>query len=157
MKPYGVAAIIAPFNFPLHLLTRSLAPALAAGNTCVMKAASATPSTTAVLAEIFEEAGFPAGVANVLHGAGSEIGSAIVSHKEVDVIGFTGSETVGRELMRLAASSPVIKKCVLELGGKGPAIVEPDADLDIATTRTDRRLYLQSGRGLLRHDQGDPP
>ena len=133
-EPYGVAAIIAPFNFPLHLLTRSLAPALAAGNTCVMKAASATPSTTAIMAEIFEEAGFPAGAVNVLHGSGSEIGSAIVSHQEVDVIGFTGSETVGRELMRLAASSPIIKKCVLELGGKGPAIVEPDADLEIATT-----------------------
>lgn len=133
-EPYGVAAIIAPYNFPLHLLTRSLAPALAAGNTCVMKAASATPSTTAVLAEIFEEAGFPAGSVNILHGSGSEIGSAMASHREVDVIGFTGSETVGRELMRLAASSPIIKKCVLELGGKGPAIVEPDADLDIATT-----------------------
>jgi len=133
-EPYGVAVIIAPYNFPLHLLTRSLAPALAAGNTCVMKAASATPSTTAILAEIFEEAGFPAGVVNVLHGSGSEIGSAMVSHKEVDIIGFTGSETVGRELMRLAASSPVIKKCVLELGGKGPAIIEHDADLEIATT-----------------------
>ncbi len=133
-EPYGVAAIIAPFNFPLHLLTRSLAPALAAGNACIMKAASATPSTTAILAEIFEEAGFPAGSVNVLHGSGSKIGSAIVSHKEVDVIGFTGSETVGRELMRLAASSPVIKKCVLELGGKDPAIVEPDANLEIATT-----------------------
>jgi len=69
-----------------------------------------------------------------LHGSGSEIGSTMVSHKEVDIIGFTGSETVGRELMRLAASSPVIKKCVLELGGKGPAIIEPDADLEIATT-----------------------
>ncbi|HWQ77580.1 MAG TPA: aldehyde dehydrogenase family protein [Anaerovoracaceae bacterium] len=133
-EPYGVAAIIAPYNFPLHLLTRSLAPALAAGNTCVMKAASVTPSTTAIMAEIFEEAGFPAGTVNVLHGPGSTVGSAIVSHKEVDVIGFTGSEAVGRELMRLAASSPVIKKCVLELGGKGPAIVEPDADLEIATT-----------------------
>ena len=133
-EPYGVAVIIAPYNFPLHLLTRSLAPALAAGNTCVMKAASATPSTTAILAEIFEEAGFPAGVVNVLHGSGSEVGSAMVSHKEVDIVGFTGSETVGRELMRLAASSAVIKKCVLELGGKGPAIIEPDADLGIATT-----------------------
>lgn len=133
-EPYGVAAIIAPFNFPLHLLTRSLAPALAAGNACIMKAASVTPSTTAIMAEIFEEAGFPAGVVNILHGSGSKIGSAIVSHKEVDVIGFTGSEEVGRELMRLAASSEVIKKCVLELGGKGPAIVEPDADLEIATT-----------------------
>lgn len=133
-EPYGVAAIIAPYNFPLHLLTRSLAPALAAGNTCVMKAASVTPSTTAIMAEIFEEAGFPAGTVNVLHGLGSTVGSAMVSHKEVDVIGFTGSEAVGRELLRLSASSPVIKKCILELGGKGPAIVEPDADLEIATT-----------------------
>ena len=133
-EPYGVAAIIAPFNFPLHLLTRSLAPALAAGNTCVIKASSITPSTAAVMAEVFEEAGFPAGVVNVVHGQGSLVGNALVSNREVDIVGFTGSEAVGRQLMRLSADSPVMKKLVLELGGKGGVIVEPDADLDIATT-----------------------
>lgn len=133
-EPYGVAAIIAPYNFPLHLLTRSLAPALAAGNTCVMKASSLTPGTTAIMAEIFEEAGFPNGSVNILHGSGAEVGNAMAIHREVDIIGFTGSESVGRNILKLAASSPIIKKVVLELGGKGPAIVEPDADLEIATT-----------------------
>lgn len=132
-EPYGVAAIIAPYNFPLHLLTRSLAPALAAGNTCVMKASSYTPTTTAIMAEIFHEAGFPAGSVNVIHGLGSTVGKALASHRDVDVIGFTGSEQVGRELMKISSQSPVIKKCVLELGGKGAAIVMPDADLEIAT------------------------
>lgn len=131
-EPFGVAAIIAPYNFPLHLMSRSLAPALAAGNTCVIKASSITPSTTAILGEIFEEVGLPAGVVNIVHGQGSLVGNAMVSHEEVDVIGFTGSEMVGRELMRLSADAPVIKKCILELGGKGPVIVEPDADLEIA-------------------------
>lgn len=133
-EPYGVAAIIAPYNFPLHLLTRSLAPALAAGNTCVIKASSITPSTAAIMGEIFEEAGFPAGVVNVVHGLGSKVGNALAGHHDVDIIGFTGSEYVGRELMKISAESEVIKKCVLELGGKGPAIVEPDANIDIATT-----------------------
>ena len=133
-EPYGVAVIIAPFNFPIHLLTRSLAPALAAGNTCVIKASSITPTTAAIMGEVFEEAGFPKGVVNVVHGQGSLVGNALVSNEEVDVVGFTGSEAVGRQLMHLSADSKVMKKLVLELGGKGGVIVEPDADIDIATT-----------------------
>lgn len=131
-EPYGVAAVIAPYNYPLHLLTRSLAPALAAGNTCVIKAASYTPSTTAILGQIFEAAGVPAGVLNVLQGPGATVGHGMVAHPEVDVVGFTGSEEVGRELMRISADAEIIKKLILELGGKGGVIVEPDADLDIA-------------------------
>jgi acyl-CoA reductase-like NAD-dependent aldehyde dehydrogenase len=133
-EPFGVAAIIAPYNFPLHLLTRSLAPALAAGNTCVIKASSITPTSAAIMGEIFEEAGFPAGVVNVIHGLGCKVGNALAGHREVDIIGFTGSEAVGRQLLKISAESEIIKKCVLELGGKGPAIVEPDANIDIATT-----------------------
>jgi acyl-CoA reductase-like NAD-dependent aldehyde dehydrogenase len=131
-EPYGVAAVIAPFNFPLHLMTRSLAPALAAGNTCILKASSFTPSTTAILGEICDEVELPAGVINIVHGLGSQVGNALVGNKEVDIVGFTGSEATGRELLRISANSPVIKKCLLELGGKGPVIVEPDADLDLA-------------------------
>lgn len=131
-EPFGVAAIIAPYNFPLHLMTRSLAPALAAGNTCVIKASSMTPSTTAMLGEVFEEAGLPAGVVNIIHGQGGTTGNALASNEEVDIIGFTGSESVGRELLKLSADAPVLKKCILELGGKGPVIVEPDADLSLA-------------------------
>jgi len=133
-EPYGVAAIIAPYNFPAHLMTRSLAPALAAGNTCVIKASSLTPTTAAILGEIFEEAGLPKGVVNVIHGQGSTVGNALVAHPDVEIVGFTGSEAVGRELLRISANAPIIKKCVLELGGKGPVIVEPDANLELATT-----------------------
>lgn len=133
-EPYGVAAIIAPYNFPIHLLTRSLAPALAAGNTCVIKGSSITPSTAAMVAEACEEAGFPKGVINLVQGGGSSVGDWLVRDPEVDVVGFTGSEEVGRQLMHISAESKVIKKLILELGGKGGVIVAPDADLDIATT-----------------------
>lgn len=131
-EPYGVVAVISPFNYPLHLLTRSLAPALAAGNTCVCKASSMTPITTAMLGEVFLEAGMPEGVVNIISGAGSVCGEALARDKDVDVIAFTGSEAVGRRLMELSAQSPVIKKTILELGGKGPVIVEPDCNMDSA-------------------------
>lgn len=131
-EPYGVVAVISPFNYPLHLLTRSLAPALAAGNTCVCKASSMTPVTTAMLGEVMLEAGMPAGVVNIISGAGSVCGEALASDENVDVIAFTGSETVGRRLIELSAQSPVIKKTILELGGKGPVIVEPDCNMDSA-------------------------
>lgn len=131
-EPYGVVAVISPFNYPLHLLTRSLCPALAAGNTCVCKASSMTPVTTAMLGEVMLEAGMPAGVVNILSGSGSTCGEVLAGDENVDVIAFTGSETVGRRLMELSARSPVIKKTVLELGGKGPVIVEPDCNMDSA-------------------------
>lgn len=131
-EPYGVVAVISPFNYPLHLLTRSLAPALAAGNTCVCKASSMTPITTAMLGEVMLEAGMPEGVVNIISGAGSVCGEALASDEDVDVIAFTGSESVGRRLMELSAQAPVIKKTILELGGKGPVIVEPDCNIDSA-------------------------
>ena len=132
-EPYGVAAIISPFNFPLHLMTRSLAPALMAGNTCVCKASSITPTTLALLAEAFNQAGVPSGVFNVVHGRGSICGDAITKSKEVDIIGFTGSEEVGREILKTSADSSLMKKVILELGGKGPMIVFPDVDIEVAT------------------------
>ena len=89
-EPYGVVAVISPFNYPLHLLTRSLAPALAAGNTCVCKASSMTPITTAMLGEVFLEAGMPEGVVNIISGAGSVCGEALARDEDVDVIAFTG-------------------------------------------------------------------
>lgn len=132
-EPYGVVAVISPYNFPLHLMTRSLCPALAAGNTSVCKASATTPSTAALLAEVIEEAGFPVGVVNVIHGLGSVCGEALASNREVDIIAFTGSVEVGRKLMHYSADSPVMKKTLLELGGKGPSIVEPDCDMELAT------------------------
>ncbi len=131
-EPYGVVAVISPFNYPLHLLTRSLAPALAAGNTTVCKASSMTPLTTAVLGEIMLEAGMPKGVVNIVSGSGRTVGEELAGNREVDVIAFTGSEAVGRRLLEISARSPIIKKPLLELGGKGPVIVEPDCDMDSA-------------------------
>lgn len=132
-EPYGVVAVISPYNYPLHLMTRSLCPALAAGNTCVCKASSFTPSSAAILSEIMDEAGIPKGVVNFISGSGSVCGEALASNKEVNIIAFTGSEEVGRQLLHYSAESPIIKKTVLELGGKGPAIALPDCDLDLAT------------------------
>lgn len=129
-EPYGVVAVISPFNYPLHLLTRSMCPALAAGNTVVCKASIMTPITTSILGEIFIEAGFPPGVVNIVSGPGDIVGEALASNKDVDVIAFTGSESVGRRLLELSARSPLIKKPLLELGGKGAAIVESDCDVE---------------------------
>ncbi len=144
-EPYGVVAVISPYNFPLHLLTRSLCPALAAGNTAVLKASSMTPATTALLGEILVDAGFPPGVINVVSGAGATVGESLASDRDVDVIAFTGSEAVGRRLMELSARSPIIKKTVLELGGKGPYIVEPDCDLDEAAAAAVTGLAFNQG------------
>lgn len=145
-EPYGVVSIIAPYNFPLHLLTRSLAPALAAGNTVVCKASSTTPLTTAVLGEIILEAGFPAGVVNILSGKGSTVGAEMASHREVDVVALTGSEQVGRQLLELSARSEIIKKNVLELGGKGPVIVEPDCRYEDTVVGVADGLLLNGGQ-----------
>ncbi len=133
-EPYGVVAVISPYNYPLHLMTRSLCPALAAGNTCVCKASSYTPSSAAILSEIIEQAGIPKGVVNFISGSGSVCGEALASNKDVNIIAFTGSEEVGRKLLHYSAESPIIKKTVLELGGKGPAIAEPDCDLELSTS-----------------------
>ena len=129
-EPYGVVAVIPPWNFPLHLLTRGVCPALAAGNTVVLKASSLTPLTAVIMAEIFEEAGMPAGVVNIISGTGSVAGAALAAHPDVQVVAFTGSVEVGREILKLSAESPIIKKVTLELGGKSPIIVEPDCDFE---------------------------
>lgn len=129
-EPYGVVAVIAPWNFPIHLMTRDLCPALAAGNTIVAKASSKTPTTTSLLGEILLEAGFPAGVVNIVSGPGGSTGNAIMESRNVDVVAFTGSETVGRELLRKSADAPVIKKLVLELGGKGAICIDKDCDMN---------------------------
>lgn len=130
-KPVGVVGIISPWNWPLHLTNRSLAPALAVGNAAVVKPASDTPVTGGLLlAKIFEEAGLPPGVLNVVIGPGSEIGDAFVTHAAPRVISFTGSTPVGQHIAELAASAPLLKRVDLELGGNGPFVVLDDADLD---------------------------
>jgi acyl-CoA reductase-like NAD-dependent aldehyde dehydrogenase len=129
-EPVGVVAAIVPWNFPLLLATWKVAPALACGNTVVLKPASQTPLTALALGEIAVEAGFPPGVLNVVTGPGGSVGQAIVEHPGIDKIAFTGDTSTGRQIMR--SSADTLKKITLELGGKSPNIVFPDADLEAA-------------------------
>ena len=129
-EPLGVTAHIAPWNYPLLLACRGLAPALAAGNTVVLKPASLTPLTALRLAELAAAAGFPAGVLNVVTGPGREVGEALARHPDVDSVTLTGSTETGKQLLKVVADR--ITPAALELGGKNPQIVLPDARLDRA-------------------------
>jgi aldehyde dehydrogenase (NAD+) len=128
LEPIGVTAHILPWNFPLSMAVRSLAPALAAGCTAVVKPAEQTPLSALRLGELAKEAGIPDGVVNIVTGFGKEAGAALVSHPLVRSVTFTGSVETGRQIMRAAAEAP--KPVVLELGGKNPLLVFADADLD---------------------------
>ena len=130
LEPLGVTAHITPWNFPLGMAARSVAPALAAGCTVVLKPAEQTPLTTLALAALFAENGFPPGVVNVVTGYGEEAGAALAGHPEIDGLTFTGSVETGRSVG--AAAGRALKPVVLELGGKNPMIVFEDADLDRA-------------------------
>jgi phenylacetaldehyde dehydrogenase len=129
-EPIGVVAQILPWNFPLAILAMKLAPALAAGCTVIVKPAEDTPLTALAFAELAQAAGLPAGVLSVLNGRGEVVGAALAAHDAVDKISFTGSTEVGRRVLKAAAGN--LKKVSLELGGKAPLIVIPDADLDKA-------------------------
>jgi acyl-CoA reductase-like NAD-dependent aldehyde dehydrogenase len=129
-EPLGVIAAIVPWNFPISLAAWKIAPALACGNTVVLKPAELTPFTAIRMAELAIEAGLPAGAFNCIPGAGAVAGTALVRHADVDKIAFTGSTEVGKQIMREAAGT--VKKVSLELGGKSPNIVYADADLDAA-------------------------
>ncbi|UED83932.1 gamma-aminobutyraldehyde dehydrogenase [Streptomyces profundus] len=130
-EPIGVVAAIAPWNYPLQMAVWKVLPAIAAGNTVVLKPAETTPTTALRLAETLTEAGLPPGVVNVLTGTGPTAGAALVAHPEVDVVSFTGSTAVGRLVMAAAATSGP-KRTHLELGGKAPFLVHDDADLTAA-------------------------
>lgn len=143
-EPVGVCGLITPWNFPMILAGWKLAPALAMGNTVVIKPASNTPLTTLLLAEIFQESGVPDGVVNVVTGPGSSIGEALVTHPGIDKISFTGSTEVGRRIMQLA--SHTVKRVTLELGGKSPAIVLRDADLDLVSEGALFATFLHCGQ-----------
>lgn len=129
-EPYGVCGQINAWNFPLNMASRSLAAALAAGNTAVLKTPELAPYTTALLGEILMQAGVPAGVVNLLHGFGAEAGAALSRHPDLDLLTFTGSVRTGRTVA--AAAAGAVTPCVLELGGKSPVLVFPDADIDQA-------------------------
>ncbi|GAA3325831.1 aldehyde dehydrogenase family protein [Paeniglutamicibacter sulfureus] len=146
-RPLGVVGVISPWNFPLHLSQRSVAPALALGNAVVIKPASDTPVTGALLlARIFEEAGLPAGVLNVVVGAGSEIGDHFVAHRVPALISFTGSTPVGQNVGRIATGGQHLKHVALELGGNSPLVVLADADLDLAVKSAVLGSYLHQGQ-----------
>ena len=129
-EPVGVVAAIVPWNFPLLLASWKVAPALACGNTVILKPASQTPLTALALGEIAVEVGLPPGVLNVITGPGSTVGQAIVEHPGIDKVAFTGDTSTGRSIMRSAAGT--LKRITLELGGKSPNIVLADADIDAA-------------------------
>ncbi len=143
-EPIGVVGQIIPWNFPLLMAAWKLAPALAAGCTVVLKVAEQTPMSALRLAELFDQAGFPPGVVNILTGFGEGAGAPLAAHPLVDKIAFTGSTEVGKLIVKASAGN--LKKVSLELGGKSPAIVFPDADLDRAIAGTASAIFFNQGQ-----------
>ena len=143
-EPVGVTLHIAPWNYPLTLACRGVAPALAAGNTVLLKPAQVTPLSAFKLAEVAEKVGLPPGVLNVVTGPGSTVGQALASHPDVDAITFTGSLDTGRQVMTMAAAN--VTPVTLELGGKNPNIVFPDAEIDKATRGVLFGIYQNAGQ-----------
>jgi aldehyde dehydrogenase (NAD+) len=144
-EPIGVCAQVIPWNFPLLMFAWKIAPALATGNTIVLKTAEQTPLSALVFCQFVKEAGFPPGVLNVISGFGKVAGAALSAHMDVDKIAFTGSTLVGRTIMKAAASSN-LKKVTLELGGKSPNIVFNDADIDQAIAWVNFGIYYNHGQ-----------
>jgi len=142
-EPLGVCAAIVPWNFPLLSAVWKVAPALAAGNTMILKPASQTPLTALALGALALEVGIPAGVLNVITGSGAVVGQAIVEHAGIDKVAFTGDTSTGKGVMRSAAET--VKHLTLELGGKSPNIVFPDADLDAAVRGATIGIFYGKG------------
>ncbi|MDR0715923.1 MAG: aldehyde dehydrogenase, partial [Azoarcus sp.] len=142
--PLGVVACVTPWNYPLMMAAWKVAPALAAGNSVILKPAEQSPLSALLLARIFAEAGVPDGVFNVVNGFGEDAGKALALHMDVDKIGFTGSTEVGK-LMLVYAGQSNMKKVTTECGGKSPQIVFPDADLDTAVTYSVNNIYTNQG------------
>ena len=143
-KPVGVVGCISPWNLPIYLLTWKIAPALAAGNTVVAKPSEVTPMTAHILGEICQEAGFPKGVLNIIHGLGHKVGDAITRHPDTPIISFTGGTATGAKIAEVAA--PMFKKLSLELGGKNPNIVFADADFDLALEMAVKASFSNQGQ-----------
>jgi acyl-CoA reductase-like NAD-dependent aldehyde dehydrogenase len=146
-KPMGVCAAIVPYNFPLTLMGTKVGPALAAGNTIVVKPADTTPLATLRVVELMQESGLPPGVVNVVTGSGKEVGEALAIHPDVRRVAFTGSTQVGRRLMEIAA--PKFKRISAELGGSDPVIVFPDANVDAAVRGINIGRFFNAGQACL--------
>ncbi len=144
LEPMGVVGLITPWNFPLLIVSWKLAPALAAGNTCVLKPAELTPLTAILLEQIVLEAGLPEGVFNVVVGTGLEAGRALVEHPDVAKIAFTGSTGVGKDIAARAALQ--VKRVTLELGGKSASIIMADADIAAAAAAVPSSVFENSGQ-----------
>jgi betaine-aldehyde dehydrogenase len=142
-EPMGVAAQIIPWNYPLLMAAWKLAPALAAGCTCILKPAEQTPLTALEIAGYFEEVGFPPGVVNIVNGLGETAGAALVAHPGVDKVAFTGSAAVGKIIVKSAADT--LKRVTLELGGKSPNIFFPDADWEAAVDGALFGVFINQG------------
>ena len=143
-EPVGVVAAITPWNYPLHQIALKVAPALAAGCTVVLKPSEVAPFNAFILAEAIEAAGLPQGVFNLVSGFGADAGEALVKHRDVDMISFTGSTRAGRRISELAAQT--VKRVALELGGKSASVILEDADLATAVKSTVNGCYLNSGQ-----------
>ena len=146
-RPVGVVGIISPWNLPLLLMTWKLAPALAAGNTVIIKPASLTPTTATIMGQICKEAGVPDGVVNIVNGSGSVVGTGLTEHKDVDAITFTGETSTGQTIM--AAGAKTLKKLSYELGGKNPNVIFADADLDEVIDTTLKSSFINQGEVCL--------
>jgi aminomuconate-semialdehyde/2-hydroxymuconate-6-semialdehyde dehydrogenase len=142
-QPLGVAGLISPWNLPLYLLSWKIAPAIAAGNTCVAKPSELTPMTAQRLAELSLDAGVPPGVMNIVHGYGAKAGAAICEHPDVPLISFTGGTVTGARVA--AAAAPMFKKLSLELGGKNPNLIFADADLEQAVATSIQSSFANQG------------
>src|SRR5438067_125811 len=143
-QPLGVVACVTPWNFPVAIPTWKIAPALVAGNTVVFKPASLTPATGVRIVEIFEEAGIPRGVLNLIIGSGSDAGDEIINHPAVKAVSFTGSNQVGIRLYESVSRRGA--KCQCEMGGKNPVVVLEDADLDLAVENTAQGAFGSTGQ-----------
>ncbi|MBW3614907.1 MAG: aldehyde dehydrogenase family protein [Actinobacteria bacterium] len=143
-EPVGVVGCITPWNYPLHQVSLKVAPALAAGNTVVLKPSEVAPLSAFILAEVIDEVGLPAGTFNLVTGLGTVVGEAIVAHPDVDMISFTGSTRAGRRVAE--AASATVKRVSLELGGKSPNVILPDADLAKAVRAGVNAAFLNSGQ-----------
>ena len=143
-EPIGVVSIITPWNFPFWILSQKLPFALAAGCTVVVKPSEMTPSTTVMMGELLQEAGLPAGVCNIVLGYGQPVGSLMSTHADVDMVTFTGSTAVGKLITRTASGT--LKKVALELGGKNPQVIFPDADLESAADAVTFGVYFNVGQ-----------
>lgn len=142
-QPLGVAGCISPWNLPLYLFTWKIAPAIAAGCTVVAKPSEVTPMTAFMFSKLCIEAGLPAGVLNIVHGTGPKVGSAIVAHRDIKAISFTGGTKTGEEIARVAA--PMFKKLSLELGGKNPNIIFADCNYEEMLATTVRSSFSNQG------------